>query len=591
MTVSKIAIVNPYLLRGLTESSEMEAIMRFIAAAKNLGIEAAVFKRSTDVYDFNPDFVIPISQQEPKLTPYPTYGLFNNPIQWAASTARFARNIFTYDGYFAVSPHAIQWLQNACAAINKKLYLAQAVFTVPQTEFTPRDLSNASAAYLGVNWDGLRHFALFQYFQDGTYVKCYGPKESWMKYPVQLYGGMIPFDGVTALNVYRTHGIGLGINHPVMDQEGVPTCRNFEIPASGAVGIFSRNAYAEQIFGDSLIYVNHLADTRELAAEIKEKINWIRSHAKEAQEMAYSAHAIFNRKVTLEHFIQKMVDMHHEVIAKNGFIKPEQESNRISLGSFKTTAAPKITYLTYVDQVDAIKPLIESIQKQTYGDIRLLLLFNKNKINESALHPYLNSSVSAMHYDGIQCNKEIFKFLMDSGTQWFGILKRGDKLFANHCSMLMNTYQNSSHDKNKENDVILFGNSLEHAESGELRDKLQDNCLLYLTEKTRVGNITPCAEIPLCATLFKLTVPFLTSFQASDFATNLRIDFATSSEPLDIVIHSNEITCSATVCDNPAILVIQNATSPLNYPSNLHQVQGTLLIDERQRQKMAMEQV
>jgi hypothetical protein len=85
-------------------------------------------------------------------------------------------------------------------------------------------------------------------------------------------------------------------------------------------------------------------------------------------------------------------------------------------------------------------------------------------------------------------------------------------------------------------------------------------------------------------------VPFLTGFQASNFATNLRIDFATSAEPLDIVLHSNEITCSAAVCDNAAILIIQNAASPLNSPSNLHQVNGTLLIDERQRQKMALEE-
>lgn len=581
--VSRIAIVNPYLLRGIHESSEMEAIQRFIVAAKNMGIDAAVFKSSQEVYDFDPDFVIPISHQEPKLTHYPTYGLFINPIQWVASSARFVRNVFTYDGYFAVSPHTVAWLQQICQTINKPLHVTNAAFSVPKTAFVPLDYSNASAAYMGVNWDGLRHFSLFQHLHNGQYIKCYGPKESWIKYPAELYGGMIPFDGFTALKIYGQHGIGLGINHPAMDNEGIPTCRTFEIPAASAIMICSENNYIKQHYGDSVLYVNHQVTTDELAEAIKEKIEWVRSNPKQASEMAKNAHDIFNRSLSLEFFIQNMIDMHHKVISENGYSIDIKQSHSSSI------KPAKITYLIMANKLDQLKQTIDHLQQQTYPNLQTLILFDPVHIKQSDINTFLNSTTNALPYTGIECNGAVLQYLNDTQVEWFGLIQRDDILFNHHCQSLMKAYSNSTHNKTHESLALIFGNSLEHANQTELKDKIQDNSLLYVSSSTRVGNITPCGEIPIVAALFKLNPTMWSAWHQSDFRTPLRINYSTSADPVEVAIHSNEITCSVTCETERSVLIIDNATSLLNFPNNFEQVTGTLLVDERQRQKIEMD--
>lgn len=578
--VTKIAIVNPYLLRGLVESSEVEACMRFISAAKNLGIEAKVFSKTDDVYDFQPDFVIPISHQEPKLTPYPTYGLLINPLKWTMGSQRFMRNIFTYDAFFVVTPNVNTWLKDLCRRSNKILYVANAAFSVPQTILKSLEFKNATAAYMGVNWDGTRHFDLFKHLATTDLVKCYGPKESWMKYPANLYGGMIPFDGTTALHTYAKHGIGLGINHPDMDNEGIPTCRTFEIAAASAISIFAKNSYIEKQYGDSAFYVDKNTSTQNLAAEIINIINWVRSHPRQAQEMAKSAHDIFNNQLSLEFFISNMVNMHNDVLASKGFLKSKPVS---------AEKRPKVTYFVYVENIDAIENLVRSIKNQTYNNINLILLADLNNKNaETALKGFESNNISVMHYNGINCNATLMNMLLNNDTEWFGILNNYDVLFPNHVSILMKRYANSQHNKNKEASVAIFSSHLEHSSVPNLPDKIQDNHLMYLANSIRVGNITPCGNIPLCAAVMKMTPLTHAIFKNTDFSKMVRINFAENKEPLDIALHANEITCSFGVMDNKnqGYLVIKNATSPLNF-SNYHSfTQGSLLVDERQRQKL-----
>ncbi|GEM_PF-4101859 len=576
----RIAIVNPYLLRGHTESSEVEATARFIIAAKNLGIEAAAFSTSDEVHDFNPDFVIPISQQEPKLTRYPTYGLCLNPIRFVTASQRFMRNVFTYDGYFALTPNIVNWLLETCKATNKTLHIINAAFTVPRTEFKPLDLSNATAAYLGVNWDGQRHFELFEHFHDGSFLKCYGPKGSWDKYPPSLYGGMIPFDGVSALDTYARHGIGLCINHQFMEEEGIPTCRTYEIPASSAVTISFNNSFHRHHYGDSILYVDKNMPTSDLANAIKEKIIWVRNNPVQAQEMARSAHEIFNRQLSLEFFIENMVRLHMQVVKENGFTHVEKQVSQ-------SVRMPKITYISKITDTKELMQLVNDIKNQTYANVNLVLLIDKHDValmNE--VQPYLDARVSMYHYANVDNNDGLLKSLHDAGTEWLGIVKCGDRLFKNHCSMLMKSYRNSQHDKSNEALALAFGNSLDHAHSDSLKDKIQDAHMLYLTSKVRIGNITPCDEIPLCAVLFKLSEALLAAFRQLDLMTRVRMEFETSTDPLEVAIHSNEITCSSLAADdgNRDILLIHNAVSPLYFKSNLHHAQGMLLVDKAQRQ-------
>jgi hypothetical protein len=577
--VTKIAILNPYLQRNLTESSEMEASMRFIDAAKKLGIEAKIFSRNEDIYDFNPDFVIPISHQEPKLTSFPTYGLFINPLQWVLSSERFVRNIFTYDGYFLVSPHIYNWLKEICTRISKPLYTANAAFSVPKTVFQPLDYKNAKAAYMGVNWDGLRHFDLFQNFKDGKDIICYGPKESWAKYPTDLYAGMLPFDGISTLKAYAACGAGLGINHAAMDDEGIPTCRTFEIAAASAIAICTENKYIREYYNDSVLYVDKNLSTNELADAIKEKIQWIRSNPNLATEMAKSAHDIFNNQLSLECFIENMVNMHYQFIRDNGFIKQTEVT---------ASKKPKITYLIPADENNSIKNILQDVHNQTYNNIDIILLAANEEVEKNLKQQY-KDELTIISYSGLQNNPALLQHLIDNDTRWVGFLNVNDKIYKNHCTLLINNYQQSQHDKSDESTVVLFSSSLEHSTSSDLRDKLQDAHMLYLTNNNRVGNLTPCGDIPLCSVLFKLTPTMFTAFQAIDYSKNIRVNYALSSTPFDLAIHVNEVTCSAAVleADKASVLTIENMNSPINFPSNYTSIEGKLLVDARQRQKMS----
>jgi len=546
--VKKIAIVNPYLIRGQNQISEVEACYRFIDAAKKLGIEVAVFNRSEEVHAFNPDFIIPITYQEPKLTEFPTYGLVVVPLNWATWLPRLMRNILTYDAYFTVAPIIKDWLNNISKVTGKVMHIENAMFSMSKTAFKPLDLNNATAVYMGVNWDGLRHHELFSLLSDGKFLKCYGPKGSWDKYPASLYGGSVPFDGFATLDTYAKHGIGLAINHPDADRDGVPACRIFEIIASSAVAICTDNAYYKSTLGDAVLYVDKTLSPNNLAEAIKEKVLWVRSHPKEAQALAKKAHDIFLKDLSLESFIEKMVEMHQRVVIENGFRKKTSP-----------VKSPKITYIISVENAQTVKNIIADIQRQTYDNVDAILLV-ENQALEKQLKHYLNDKIHLLHYSGPSSNLELFNSLQNHGTEWISVLKNDDKLFPNHSALLMKSYLNSQHDKNNESTVIVFANSLEHSSSANLRDKLQDAHMLYSENNVRVGNLSPQGQIPFCAIAIKLTKSISDTFKSMDFRSNLNINFTVSPSPLELAIPSNEITCSSSVVDplRGSFLTIKN---------------------------------
>lgn len=558
--VSKIAILNPYLGLGLTDFSDKHYLQSFIDTAQNLNIETAIFKRSNEIYDFNPDFVISISPQEPKLTHFPTYGLLLRPINWITNSKRFTRNLLTYDGYFTPSDITKDGLKKLCHATNKIASIDNATFSVARTEFKPLDFRNATAAYLGDYWENVNYFSLFNHLEDGEYVKCYGSKEAWQKLSAKLYGGEIARDSLTAMKKFAEHGIGLCLQHPDIDNEGIPAKQAFEISAACGITICTQNSYMQNNFGDSILYIDRNLSPKELANAVKEKIMWIRANQNQAIEMAKSAHDIFNRQLSQEFFLENMLKMHNDVLNQYGYIKTNDINND-----------DKVTYLIHINDSEALTPnLINQFTQQTYTNIQVILLFDEQDTTiQTKIKSYLSQNILSLNYTGIESNPALFKFLQNSNTTWLGIAKTNDKLFSNHCISLLKAYQNSAHDRNKENITILVANSLEHSAKSDLQDKIQDNQILYPTSDVRVGNIIPNAKIPLCATLFKLNSDILSAFSNSDFSSNIRIDFQPSNDPLEIAIHNNFITCSSSVIENEkqAELVIHNSAGTPNSES------------------------
>lgn len=488
MDVKKIAIINPYLQGGHTETAEIEAANRFILAAKRLFITAKMFAKSEDVESFDPDFIITHTYQEPKLTHYPTYGLLTMPIAWVKDVPRFVRNILTYDGFLTSSPSVINWLTDLCKRTNKSTYIAHSAFSHYQTEFVPLDFKNAIAAYLGTNWDGKRHHDLFTHSQlsDGSYLKCYGPQKSWSHYPDALYGAEVPFDGLSVLSIYAKNAVGLCVNHPDFDREGIPTSRTFEIAAASALPICSHNQFIRDAFGDAVLYIDRGLSGQELATQIIEHMKWIRSNPSIAQEMARQVHAIFCEKLSMEFFIQKIIDMHKKKHAEN--IDNAITNQSTIHMQYKDLAKEKVSYIINTDKKTAPEKIIQCVKQvfnQTYKNVNVIVL-GKQKL--------LKSLKSATDFNGLDVeffthneNVKIQKTLSNAGTKWFGILGIDDIIFQNHISTLMKMFSDANNSLSGHKIAALYSGTLEFSAQKILQDVIVDECSIVKNDKVRVG--------------------------------------------------------------------------------------------------------
>jgi hypothetical protein len=474
----RIAIVNPYLQGGHTQTAEIESTARFITAAARLGITAEMFGQSEKVATFDPDFIITNTYQEPKLTQYPTYGLLSMPVAWVQDVPRFIRNILSYDGFVTPTPHVIEWLKSLCASYHKPFYNAYAAFSYPETTYQPCDFTQATAVYLGTNWDGKRHQELFTALHDGKHLKCFGPEGSWARYPQTLYGGNVPFDGVSAAKVYAKHGVGLCISHPDFDKEGVPTSRSFEIAAASALPLCSRNTFIESVFGEHALYFDHDLPGEAMAAQIRTHIEWIRKNPEGAEKIAKAAHEICSKKLALEVFIQNIVSMHHEVMQKE---YTAIQSARI------LPLRKKVAYVLSIDEfIDGAKDSLSSIASQTYTDIEIFLLGKTVADYRTLMEemPPLPHLITFLPYKDLQSNAAVHAALINSGAKWVGFLQSGDILFPNHTARLM---QQVTERPAATQCHAVYAGTLEKTLRGCLPEILRDEANTVRQDTVRIG--------------------------------------------------------------------------------------------------------
>lgn len=304
----RVAIVISYLQGSCRNIAEVEAARRFIFAASRLGISARIFKRQDDVYRFNPDLILLHTYQDAKLTDFRTFGTLTAPQAWMSSVDRFTDNISTYDGFICVSSNLDDYVEAINQSRVDRLDARFCAFTVPATIYSKPCLSPQSqACYVGTNWDKERHGWIFKDLASRGLLRCFGPRSSWNYLERSAFGGPLPFDGTSVLRCYSKMGIGLGLNHPDFDREGVPSSRTFEIPASGAVMISAENDFSRTHFGDSFYYVDTKKGEPATCDQLSETISLIRANPTRAIEMSHAAHEIFVKKFSLERMIVNLL--------------------------------------------------------------------------------------------------------------------------------------------------------------------------------------------------------------------------------------------------------------------------------------------
>ena len=533
--VSRIAILNSYLQGGHVDIAESESSRRFINAGKNLGIEVRVFAKSENIADFNPDFVVAITYQEGKLTKYPTYVSLNIAPSLVYEVPRFIRNILSCDGFLTISPSVVDWLTGLCAANDKILNIGHAAFSVPRREFVSPDFENASVMYCGTNWDGLRHQNLLWQMTSGEILKCYGPAKSWEQYPATLFGGAIPFDGVSLFNAYHKHGIGLCIGYPAFDKEGIASSRIFEIAAAGALPLCSNNSLIKSLYGDAVLYLED--DERSMAYQIMQAVQWVRANPQTAQDMARRANEIFNQELSMEVYINNMVSLHEEVMNNKLFVKTQLADSQ------------GVTYLLRAKHInDKLIFLLDDLLSQSYENINIIVLSESpsGRLQELVTHFGLAANkIKFVEYHGSQDNQVVLDVLQSSKTDWLSILSLEHRIFPNHTSMLLD-YALKPRQSTTPLAAVTAG-SLEHSTTHVLPEVMSAEYLIHTQNKVRLSfsQIEPAHA--LFATLISFPLLKQELCNTSDF---YQLDEAMLLQQVRVageVVIVPEVTCSVNI--------------------------------------------
>ena len=207
----------------------------------------------------------------------------------------------------AVSNNVLRSLDSFLKKNFKQASSIQAAFSIAKQDFSALKFENPYCAYVGTNWDGNRHGSLWNDELLIGRLKCFGPKESWDFLPNDLYGGCIPFDGQSVLKVYRSAGIGLELNHPDFDEEGIPTSRTFEIPASSAITIAREGSFSHQTYGDNILIVKSKDAALGQTQQIANHVDWVKANPEKATEMAKATNELFNSKFSLESYLSEII--------------------------------------------------------------------------------------------------------------------------------------------------------------------------------------------------------------------------------------------------------------------------------------------
>lgn len=105
---------------------------------------------------------------------------------------------------------------------------------------------------------------------------------------------------------HQKYGISLVVHNREHMLDGIPTSRISESASSSVIIISDRNKFLEKHFADSVFFIDLDQDVDGIYDQIKEHVNWIKAHPKEALAMTRKAFDIFNDNFTIEEQMEKL---------------------------------------------------------------------------------------------------------------------------------------------------------------------------------------------------------------------------------------------------------------------------------------------
>ncbi len=391
-------------------------------------ITSKLFHESNDIDQFNPDLVIALSPQHPKLTRFPTYGLMNCPANEYLELPRFVRNLLTYDGYLTTSLKTKQMLDDIMFGARKlNSGVAHFDFTPEIKEYTPLSLEKPQLVYFNPAINNLQFKESIRLLQQElSYFKLYSTR--W-KFTSSI--NLIKTEE-ELLNQYHKYGIGLCLESHNSENKIIPA-RLLEIIASGAIAITPYTEFLYSIFGDNVLFFSPLLSPQELVKMIQKQLTWITQNPGQAKEKAEKAYKIFQEELSFNKLINNLYQLHTTTQIKKGFISNPTEKNE---------ELPSISYIvrTGGDNRNYLERALNSIVNQNYPKIQVIFVIHKPfDYLQEIVSKYQSLNIKVVQSYCSSRSKAICDGMAAVETDLFGLHDDDDELHPNHVRTLINT--------------------------------------------------------------------------------------------------------------------------------------------------------
>lgn len=366
-----LAIQNAF--PNLSLSAEREFIARVQLAGRALGWTVTEVVTSDDVLASRPDMVLATHEFSPKLTEVPTIGVIWSPTTYFEDDQIRVRNILSYDGCLVATPGLREWTRSFFARHGKTAPISTFDFlptAIDLDEKRPR--TEQALFYAGVHWDGKRHGDLFSHLEGRCPMRIYGKAERW-KGKTRNYSGTLPFDGTSVVRAIADCGISLALHTDSHRQANVPSMRLFEATAAGAVVIADRMAFAEDNYGDTVLWVDVDRPVKEVADQIIEHVEWVQSHPEDALRLSTRANQVFAERFDLKKQLAKIPAFLDDVVRN---MSHPVSSTSQATEALKTSSPPRVDVIMRVGSrpVAFVERALESLAAQSHPNIGLVLV-------------------------------------------------------------------------------------------------------------------------------------------------------------------------------------------------------------------------
>lgn len=421
----RVAIQNPFAGQRVAET---ELSRRLYLAATHLGWQAAEVDTAAEIKAFQPDFVIALHNNSPKLAQFPTYGCMWNPPAFFEGTESFVKHVLTYDGYLTSSRVINRWLHHLLYTTPKRYFTAPFYTSCPETPYQPPRLDNPRLAYLGSNWDGSRFHDLFTGLDRLEFMQVYGNPQGW-KHLNSSYQGALPYDGSSVLKTLNQAGVGLCLHRSEHRQAELPSMRIFEVVASGAVAICSDHPFIRSTFADTVLYVDPDIPVAEQIEQISEQMRWIQTHPERAAKMTAQAHEIFSADYTLEKLLSGILPHHQRLMQQKGFTL---------LAVSDCPALPQVEVIIRANDPANIPLLIDQLSQQTYPNLTATIVTSKTIDIDTLIQPYQEQILfKILENDENYRSTALWTGLQTIAAPYLALLDDTVVIYPNHIQMLV----------------------------------------------------------------------------------------------------------------------------------------------------------